>query len=61
MRTAIEGIGVVGGFGCGVEKLRRALICGKCTPKMIPVTIRNQTAELPVYLCDTSSLETFIN
>ena len=61
MRAAIEGIGVVGGFGCGVEKLRRALICGKCTPKMIPVTIRNQTAELPVYLCDTSFLETFIN
>jgi 3-oxoacyl-[acyl-carrier-protein] synthase II len=61
MRTAIEGIGVVGGFGCGVEKLRRALISGKCTPKMMPVTTRNHTAELPVYLCDTSSLETFIS
>ena len=60
MRTAIEGIGVVGGFGCGVGKLCRALISGKCAPKMIPVTTRNQNAQLPVYICDTSPLKTFI-
>jgi len=61
MRTAISGIGVVGGFGCGIEALRRALISGKCTPKMIPLKTKNQTAELPIYICDTSPLETFIN
>jgi 3-oxoacyl-[acyl-carrier-protein] synthase II len=61
MRTAIAGIGVVGGFGYGNEKLSRVLISGKCTPKMLPLTTKNQTAELPVYICDTSPLETFIN
>ncbi|MDH3880397.1 MAG: beta-ketoacyl synthase chain length factor [Desulfobacteraceae bacterium] len=61
MRTAIAGLGVVGGFGYGNEKLSRVLISGKCTPKMLPLTTKNQTAELPVYICDTSPLETFIN
>lgn len=28
---------------------------------MLPLTTKNQTAELPVYICDTSPLETFIN
>jgi len=61
MRTAIAGIGVVGGFGYGIEKLRRVLISGKCTPKTLPQKTKNQTAELPVYICDTSPLEKFIN
>ena len=61
MRAAIAGIGVVGGFGCGIEKLRRALISGKCAPKKLKLTTENQTAEFPAYICDTSPLETFIN
>ena len=61
MRTAIAGIGVVSGFGYGIEKLRRTLIAGKCAPEIIPLKIKNQTAELPVYICNTSPLEKFIN
>ena len=61
MRAAIAGIGVVGGFGYGIEKLHRVLISGKCTPKTLPLKTKNQTAGLPVYFCDTSPLEKFIN
>ncbi len=53
MRTAIRGIGIVGGFGCGIEDLKKALISGKRTPKMTSLSIKNQTIEMPVYLCDT--------
>ncbi len=30
MKLAIQGIGVVGGFGCGIEALETALINKKC-------------------------------
>ena len=37
MRTAIEGIGVLGGFGCWLDKLHRILISGESTPQTIQV------------------------
>ena len=61
MRTAIRGIGVVGGFGSGIEKLKQSLISGKMTPKFKELSTKKRTIEIPVYLCDTSPLESFVN
>ncbi len=61
MRTAIRGIGVVGGFGCGINQLQQTLIAGVGSPKTIPAGTKHRNAEMPVYLCDTSPLEAFIN
>ena len=61
MRIAIRGIGITGGFGCGIDDLRQTLISQKCLPKTIDVTTKNGSLALPVFLCDTSRLETFIH
>lgn len=61
MRTAIRGVGIVGGFGCGVDKLHRALISRESTPKMIRVEANDREMDMPVFLSDTTPLEGFIN
>lgn len=61
MRAAIRGLGIVGGFGSGIEKLKHTLISGKRTPKLIQLSIKKRTIEMPVYLCDTSPMEAFLN
>ena len=60
MRTAIRGIGIVGGFGCGVDKLHRALISGESTPKTKRVKANGRKIDMPVFLCDTTPLEGFV-
>jgi 3-oxoacyl-[acyl-carrier-protein] synthase II len=61
MRTAIRGIGIAGGFGCGVDKLQQALISGETTPKTIPVEANGRKIDMPVFLCNTTPLEGFVN
>ena len=61
MRTAIRGIGIVGGFGCGVDKLNSALISGENTIQTIRVKANGRKTEMPVFLCDTTALEGFIH
>ena len=61
MRTAIRGIGVAGGFGCGIDKLHRALVSRKSAPKMTGMEANNRNSDMPVFLCDTKPLESFIN
>ena len=61
MRIAVRGIGIVGGFGCGIGELKRALISGKSTPQMTSLSINNQTIEMPVHLCNTFPVERFVN
>ena len=60
MRTAIRGIGIVGGFGCGVDKLHRTIISGESAPKTIRVKAKGGKIDMPVFLCDTTPLEGFI-
>lgn len=61
MRIAIRGIGIAGGFGCGIDDLQQTLVFGKCSPKTIEAATKDGIVEMPVYLCDTSRLEAFIN
>ena len=60
MRTAIEGIGVLGGFGCGLDNLHRILISGESTPQTIQVEAIGGKMDMPVFLCDTTPLEGFV-
>jgi 3-oxoacyl-[acyl-carrier-protein] synthase II len=61
MRIAVRGIGVAGGFGCGADQLRRALLSGESTPQNILIAAESRNLEFPVYLCDTSRLADFVN
>ena len=60
MRTAIRGIGIVGGFGGGLDTLHRALITGEGAPKTTRVKANGQEMHMPVFLCDPTPLENFI-
>lgn len=59
-RIVLEGIGVVGGFGCGISDLSRAL-CGNVAP---PGTLTLSTGSgpigFPAFLADTSRLKEFV-
>jgi len=61
MRIAVRGIGVTGGFGCGTDQLRQALLSGESTPQSILLEAESRQLEIPAYLCDTARLEEFIN
>lgn len=56
VRPAIQGIGVVGGFGSGIEALQTALCTGQVTPSALPV--RDHT--IPAYLADLAPLDEFV-
>ena len=60
MRAAIRGIGVVGAFGSGIEKLKQTLVSGERAQKSTPLAIKPQTIEIPIYRCDTFALDAFI-
>ena len=57
MRMAIQGIGVVGGFGCGLSALTQALAGKKVSPVYLPVRTRNGEVKLPVLQAQTDLLE----
>lgn len=58
-RIAIDGIGVVGGFGSGVEQLEAALHNANPVPSRVVVQTDSGTDELSLYRADTSRLEEF--
>ena len=57
---AIKGIGIVGGFGCGIDALKQSLMTAEESPVNIPAGTKDRQAEIPVFLCETSRLEEFI-
>lgn len=57
---AIQGIGAVGAFGCGVADLRKALASGSVSPHSVPVPAAGSEIELPVFRAATERLEEFI-
>jgi 3-oxoacyl-[acyl-carrier-protein] synthase II len=61
MRTAVQGIGIVGGFGCGVDQLRQSIFSRESTPQSILLEAESRKLEIPVFLCDTVRLEDFVN
>jgi 3-oxoacyl-[acyl-carrier-protein] synthase II len=61
MTIAIQGVGVVGGFGSGLESLSAALSNKAPETQHVQVKTVNGPCEMPIYLADTSRLEDFIN
>lgn len=59
-RVAITGIGVVGGFGCGVAALERALDGRAVPPGSMPLIVPGSPPSLPAFLADTAPLKDFI-
>ena len=59
MRMAIQGIGVAGGFGCGIDRLGRALLSGESRPQKIQIDAEARQIPIPVFLCDTEPLAAY--
>lgn len=58
--VAIQGIGAVGGFGCGVEALAAALTAGGGKPAVAAFEAEGATHRLPAYLADPARLTDFL-
>ena len=61
MRIAVRGIGIAGGFGCGVDQLRQAIVARESAPQYVALKADHQDLEVPVFLCDTAPIEKFIS
>lgn len=61
MRAALQGLGVVGGFGCGKTALQTALENGKPALQSVSVRTAGGMLDMPVFLADTSGLEKYVN
>lgn len=59
-RIVIEGVGGVGGFGCGVSDLTRALTGSACSPGTLAVSTESGTVTIPAFRADVSRLEEFL-
>ncbi len=58
---AIQGVGVVGGFGYGLEELNNTLSNKTLRTQHVQVKTSNGNCQIPVYLADTARLEDFLN
>lgn len=61
MKLAIQGVGAVGGFGCGIEALRMALINQRVRAQSVSVKTDQGPREMTAFLADTARLEDFLN
>jgi 3-oxoacyl-[acyl-carrier-protein] synthase II len=59
-RIVIEGIGVVGGFGCGIHDMSRALTGSACFPGTLALSTGAGTVTIPAFRADVSRLEEFL-
>ena len=61
MKATITGIGVVGGFGCGVSALEKAAAEGTAgPPKMISIRTSEGRSDVSGFLADTTPLTDFV-
>jgi 3-oxoacyl-[acyl-carrier-protein] synthase II len=61
MKLAIQGIGVVGGFGCSIEDLKTALINRESRLQRVSIRNGQGSLDVPVFLAETSLLEKYVN
>lgn len=59
-RLSVQGIGVTGAFGAGVEALLEALEKGGVTPGELSVPVAQGTVTIPAFRADTARLEEFV-
>jgi 3-oxoacyl-[acyl-carrier-protein] synthase II len=60
MRIAVQGIGVVGGFGTGMADLQQALLSGESSCSSITLANCGEQLELPAFRADTSRLKEYV-
>ena len=60
MKIAIRGIGVVGGFGCGLADLESTIKNRKSVPAQVSVNMPERTEQIPVFMADTARIESFL-
>jgi 3-oxoacyl-[acyl-carrier-protein] synthase II len=61
LKICIKGIGVVGGFGCGIQALKRALDGRTCLPGKVAMPSSQGEIEVPALLADTSALTKYVD
>ena len=61
MKVSIKGIGAIGGFGCGIGDLNKALIAGKISSAAITIKTTDGDIEVPAFLANTDGLKSFVN
>ena len=61
IRLAIQGVGVLGGFGCGLGDLEKRLMEGGPALGSLMVPAAGQELNLAAYPADPASLERFVN
>jgi 3-oxoacyl-[acyl-carrier-protein] synthase II len=61
MKLSIQGMGVVGGFGCGTDALLSALSNRQSVTQHVSVKTLQGPLDLAVFCADTSRLEEFVN
>jgi 3-oxoacyl-[acyl-carrier-protein] synthase II len=59
-RIIVEGIGVVGGFGCGVADFSKALSEGSSRPATFAVSTGSGVLEIPAFRADAAPLSEFV-
>jgi len=60
MPIAVQGIGVVGGFGTGVAQFKEALLAGNTQAGRYPLVHAGVPLELPAFRADTERLQDFV-
>lgn len=60
-QIAINGVGVVGGFGCGVQDLQGALQKATCAPDIVDVKSETGPIPAPVFRADTRKLSEYVS
>ena len=58
--VAIQGLGCVGGFGCGIDDFCHALVAGSCAPTLSSEQHADGLAYGPAYLAQTDTLTDFV-
>lgn len=59
-RIVIQGLGVLGGFGTGIEAFANALVTGQSLPSGLSVPTSGGPIELAAFRADTSLLKEFV-
>ncbi len=60
MRISVQGLGLVGGFGCGVEAFRQTLVSGHSQPTVYPIVHAGAPLDLPAFRAETERLQEFV-
>jgi 3-oxoacyl-[acyl-carrier-protein] synthase II len=61
LRLAIQGVGVVGGFGCGIEALSHVLATQESRPQSVSIKTAKGMRQMPAFLADTARIEDFVD